>query len=86
MLRIYNNNFGENMDDIAASMATVAQTSGEVDPTKIEELTQNALMLRDTFGFDIQEQMRAVNMLMDQFGLSGEEAFNLIAQGSAKRP
>ena len=82
MLRIYNNNFGENMDDIAASMATVAQTSGEVDPTKIEELTQNALMLRDTFGFDIQEQMRAVNMLMDQFGLSGEEAFNLIAQGA----
>ena len=59
-----------------------AQTSGEVDPTKIEELTQNALMLRDTFGFDIQEQMRAVNMLMDQFGLSGEEAFNLIAQGA----
>ena len=82
MLRIYNNNFGENMDDIAASMATVAQTSGEVDPTKIEELTQNALMLRDTFDFDIQEQMRAVNMLMDQFGLSGEEAFNLIAQGA----
>lgn len=82
MLRIYNNNFGENMDDIAASMATVAQTSGEVDPTKIEELAQNALMLRDTFGFDIQEQMRAVNMLMDQFGLSGEEAFNLIAQGA----
>lgn len=82
MLRIYNNNFGESMDDIAASMATVAQTSGEVDPTKIEELTQNALMLRDTFGFDIQEQMRAVNMLMDQFGLSGEEAFNLIAQGA----
>lgn len=82
MLRIYNNNFGEGLEDISAAMATVAQTSGEVDPTKIEELTQNALMLRDTFGFDVQEQMRAVNMLMDQFGMTGEEAFNLIAQGA----
>lgn len=82
MMNIYENNFGENLEDIAAAMATVAQTSGEVDPTKIEALSQNALMLRDAFGFDVQEQMRAVNMLMDQFGISGEEAFNLIAQGA----
>ena len=82
MLNIYNNNFGENMEDIAAAMSTVAQTAKDLDPANIEAMTQNALMLRDTFGYDIQEQMRAVNMLMDQFGMSGEDAFNLIAQGA----
>ena len=32
--------------------------------------------------FEINESMRGVNMLMDQFGLTGEQAFNLIAQGA----
>ena len=86
MLRIYNNNFGESLEDISDAMATVAQTTQEMDPSKIEGMTQNALALRDTFGFDIQEQIRAANMLMDQFGVTGEEAFNLIAQGAQGRP
>ena len=79
---VYKNNFGESLNDVAHAMAKVAQNSKETDPSKIKELTEYALMLRDTFGFDINESMRAVNMLMDQFGISGEEAFNLIVQGA----
>lgn len=82
MMQIYNNNFGDSLEDISAAMATVAQISGEIDPNNIGDLTQNALMLQDAFGFDIQEQIRAVSMMMDQFGVSGTEAFNLIAQGA----
>lgn len=79
---LYKNNYGESLDDIAESMSKVAQSSKETDPSKIKELTREALVLRDTFGYDVNESMRAVNMLMDQFGLTGEEAFNLIAQGA----
>lgn len=82
MKNLYAANYGEGFEDISQSMATVAQSAREIDPSKIEDLTRNGIALRDTFGFDIQEQMRAVNMLMDQFGLSGDEAFNLIAQGA----
>ena len=45
-------------------------------------MTENALVLRDTFDFDVAESMRAVNSLMDQFGLDSEQAFNLIVQGA----
>lgn len=79
---LYKNNFGESMEDVADAMAKVAQTSKETDPSKLKDLAQNALILRDTFGFEIDESMRAANMLMDQFGMTGEEAFNLIAQGA----
>ena len=79
---LYKNNYGESLNDVADAMAQVAQTTKETDPSKIQELTKNAIVLRDTFGFEINESMRAVNMLMDQFGISGEEAFNLIAQGA----
>ncbi len=76
------NNYGESLEDVADAMAKVAQNTKETDPSKIKQLTQEALTLRDTFGYDVSESMRAANMLVDQFGLSGEEAFNLIAQGA----
>ena len=79
---LYKNNYGESLEDVADAMAKVAQNTKETDPSKIKDLTQEALTLRDTFGYEVPESMRAVNMLMDQFGLSGEEAFNLIAQGA----
>ena len=79
---LYKANYGDSMQDVADAMGQVAQTSKETDPSKIQELTKSAIVLRDTFGFEVNESMRAVNMLMDQFGMTGEEAFNLIAQGA----
>ena len=38
--------------------------------------------MRDTFGFDLNESMRAVNMLMKQFGLTSDQAFNLVVKGA----
>ncbi len=82
MSDIYAGNYGESFEDIADSMAAVVQSSKNIDPTNVQKLTTNALTLRDTFGFEIPETMRAANMLIDQFGVTGEEAFNLIAQGA----
>lgn len=79
---LYKNNYGESLEDIGNAMAIIKQNTKETDPSKIKDLTKNALVLRDTFGFDIQETMRAANMLINQFGITGEEAFNLIAQGA----
>lgn len=84
MLDIYNDNFGEDLTDISEAMSEVARQTQEVDPTKVAELTESALMLRDVFGYDVNESIRAANMLMGQFGVSGDEAFTLIAQGAQK--
>lgn len=79
---LYAGNYGESIGDIANAMAEVKQQTKETDPSNIRELTKNAIVLRDTFDMDIQESMRAVNMLTQQFGITGEEAFNLIVQGA----
>lgn len=84
ILDLYKGNYGDSIADVADAMAEVKQQTNETDPSKIKDLTQNAIALRDTFGFDIQESMRAVNMLTQQFGITGEQAFNLIAQGAQK--
>lgn len=82
MVDIYNNNFGESFDDIANAMAEVKKQAGDIGADELESMTTNALMLRDTFDYEVTESMRAAKMLMSQFGLSSEDAFNLIAQGA----
>lgn len=79
---VYSKGFGDSINDIANAMAEVKQQTKETDPTNLQRMTENALALRDTFGFDVSESMRAVNSLMNQFGISGDEAFNLVVQGA----
>lgn len=79
---IYKNNYGEDFQDIADSMAQVKTQLGEIDNTELQNVTENALALRDTFGYEVNESVRAAKMMMDQWGLSSEEAYNLIAQGA----
>lgn len=82
MKDIYNGNYGESYDDVADSMSQVLQTMGKLNKTDLKNITTNGLALRDTFGFEMPESMRAVNSLMKQFGISADEAYNLIAQGA----
>lgn len=79
---IYKSNYGEDFQDIADSMAQVKTQLGEINNTDLQNVTEDALALRDTFGFEVNESVRAAKMLMDQFGLSSSEAYNLIAQGA----
>lgn len=82
MRDIYTNNFGEDMGDIANTMAVIKQNLSQMNPAQLKEASENALLLRDTFGYDTQEQIRAVKMLMQQFGLTADESYNLITQGA----
>ena len=78
---VYSNNFGEDIADVGNSVATVKQQM-KLAGEELQTTTENALMLRDTFDFEVNESTRAAKMLMDQFGISSEGAFTLIAQGA----
>lgn len=82
MEEVYKNNYGDNFEDVGEAISVITQNLGEMDASGLQEMSEGAITLRDTFGFDYQEQMRAVRMLMDSFGVSGKEAYNLIAQGA----
>lgn len=81
---IYKGNFGESQEEVANVLALIKQTTNETNPSKLKDMTENLFTLRDTYDYDFVETLRAVNMLMEQFGVTGDEAFNLIAQGSQK--
>lgn len=79
---IYKSNFGESFTDIANAMATVNQQMGELSDESLQSVVEDAMMLRDVYGYDISESVRSVDTLMKNFGISSDEAFNLIAQGA----
>ena len=60
MLDIYNSNFGENFEDIGEAIKTISQQTG-ASGEDLKDLTENALALRDTFGYDVNESLRSVN-------------------------
>ena len=82
MKDIYKNNYGESYEDLSTAIGQVVQVMGDLDDTSLENITTNGIALRDTFGFDMPESIKAVNSLMDQFGVTADEAYNLIAQGA----
>lgn len=81
---IYKDNYGEDFGDIANAMSLINQQMGDMEPEKLKETSENALMLRDVFDLDINEGIRGANALMKQFGVDSTTAYNLMAQGAQK--
>lgn len=76
--------YGEDLDDIASTIAVIVQNTGELDAEPLRELAENAVTLRDSFDMDTADQMRAVTQLQKHFNLTAKESYDLIAAGAQK--
>ncbi|HBH3621145.1 TPA: phage tail tape measure protein [Clostridioides difficile] len=83
MLGVYKNNFGEDFADIANAMSIVDKSLAGATGN-IQALTEKAIGFRDTFGYEVAESIRSADALIQNFGISGDEAFNLMAQGQQR--
>ena len=81
MVSLYNQNYGENFEEIAEAMKEVKVQTG-LSGKALEDMTKKAFILKDTFGFEIKESVTSATAMMKQFGITGDEAYNLMAQGA----
>lgn len=80
---IFRKGWGESVDEVTESIGTVIELLGSDMPTdQLQAVTENAMTCADVFGWDVKESVRAANSLMNQFGITSDEAFNLIVQGA----
>lgn len=79
---IYESGNGESLSNVSDTMALVVQQFGDLNDAELSDITENLFTMESYFGYDAQEQLRAVKMLMDQFGVSCDEAFSMMIQGS----
>lgn len=80
---VYKDNFGDSMEDAADAVAVTYQQTKLVG-NELQTAAENAMLLDDTFGYDVNESIRTAKALADNFGISIEEAYNLMAQGAQK--
>lgn len=78
----YQNNFGDSLQDTADAVAMVDRNLKNISPDEIQEATEAALALQDTFEYGVEESTRAAAAITKNFGGSAKEAFSLIAAGA----
>ena len=80
--RIYAGNYGDSFEDIADAGREIVNVLGnDLSTESFEELTVQAIILRDAFDVDVNESIKAANQLMNQFGLDGKRAYDMLAAG-----
>lgn len=81
MLSIYKDGYGEDFNEIADTIKAIGQ-QGTYSSDKLKEIAEDALLIKNNFGFEVNESFRSAKMMMDQFGISADTAYSLIAQGA----
>lgn len=79
---LWKNGFGEDLNEAANNVATVAQNMQGVDPENLELTAEAAMTVADVMDADVSEVTLAANRLMEDFGLTGTEAFDMITKGA----
>ncbi len=81
---VYSGGFGEDLVGAFDAVTLAQKKLGDNAEIDIGKVTTQALGLQKTFGADVSDSLGAVDTLMNNFGLSTEEAFDFVSAGYQK--
>jgi TP901 family phage tail tape measure protein len=83
---LWRNAYGQDVNEAAEAVALVDRNMGNLVSSnqEVKDLAEYAFILKDAFGYEIQESTRAASNLMQNFGLTGEEAFDMITTAAQR--
>lgn len=79
---IYENGVGDSFDSVANAVIAVKNNIKDLDQTQLSNITQQAIILDELYGIDMNESLRGVNSLMQHFRLDAESAMDLLVSGT----
>jgi len=80
--QVYGNNFTDSVRTAGEAVAEVArQFELAADNPALQRITEQAISLEDTFGTGVTESVAAARQLMQDFGLTSDQAFDFITAG-----
>ena len=82
LTNIFSKGLGDSMEDVADKMGIVTSLLGDLPTDQLETITEKSLRLQQVYDMDFQENIRGLDAMMTQFGLSADEALELINQGA----
>ncbi len=78
---VFKNGVVGSMEEASQAVMIVKQSFGDLNDADLEKLTNNITTIAKRTGTDVQENVNAANKMMMEFGLNGEQAMDLIADG-----
>lgn len=82
LTNIFSKGLGESMEDIADKMGIVSSLLGDLPTDQLESVVEKSLRLEKIYDMDFKENIRGVDAMMSQFGITADQAFELINQGA----
>lgn len=83
---LWKNAYGEDINAAAEAITIVDRNMGNLvdNTTEVKDLAENAFILQDVFGYDMQESTKAAAALMKNFGVTGDDAFDMITTAAQR--
>lgn len=78
---VWGNNFAGSIEEAAAAVTVVRQQLGDLSDDEMQRVTENAFRISDAFDADVGDSVSAAKTLMENFGLTSDQAFDFIAGG-----
>lgn len=79
---VYSEGVGDSLDAVSNAVITVKKNLDNLNETDMTHLTEQAITLDELYGIDMNETLRGVNSLMQQYGMSAQEAMDYIVRGT----
>ncbi len=80
--RVYEQGLGDSMDAVAEAVILVKDNLKGLDDVTLEKITEQAIVLEETYGIDMAESLRGVNGLMQHFGTDAQTAMDMLVAGT----
>ena len=79
---VFTGGMGESIEEVADAVITVKKNLDDLSQADLTNLTNQAMTLDNLYGIDMNETLRGVNSLMEQFGLDAQTAMDYIVAGT----
>lgn len=79
--KVFKHGVVESVDEASQAVMLVKRSFGDLNDTDLEKLTNQITTIAKRTDTDVNENVRAAQQMMTAFGISGEEAMDLIAAG-----
>jgi phage-related minor tail protein len=81
---LWKRGFGESMDEVAGHIVNVRTLLGNMPLDQLKQMTADAMTIGETFDQDVNQVLKTASVMMKNFGISGQEAMDLITVGFQK--
>ena len=82
--RVFSSGIPDSMEETADTIIAVRKNLKDLSDDEMVSISEQATILEQKFGIDMNETLRGVNVLMEEFGMTSEEAMDYVVTATQR--